>query len=91
MRRLGEIGVAFLILAITFPLLLVVAAAIRCETSGPILERRHRIGAGGRRFQMLTFRTSVHNPNDPLRPWAQKTTQVGQFLQQTRIDACRNS
>ncbi|MBV9018178.1 MAG: sugar transferase [Alphaproteobacteria bacterium] len=86
MRRLGEFGVACLILAITFPLLLVVALAIRFETPGPILERRERIGAGGRRFQMLRFRTTVHDPKDALRPWAQKTTAVGQFLRQTRID-----
>lgn len=86
MRRLGDFVAACLILAITFPLLLFVALAIRLETSGPILERRERIGHAGHRFQMLKFRTTVHNPKDALRPWTQKPTQLGQFLRQTRIE-----
>jgi len=45
------------------------------------------MGPAGRRFKMLRFRTTIHNPDDALRPWVHRTTQVGKFLQQTRIDA----
>jgi len=86
MRRLGDFVAACLILAITFPLLICVAVAIRWETSGPILEQRERIGRGGCRFPMFRFRTTAHDPRNAVRPWIQKTTQVGLFLRHTRID-----
>jgi lipopolysaccharide/colanic/teichoic acid biosynthesis glycosyltransferase len=71
-------------LAITLPLMFIVALAIRWESAGPVFERRERIGANGRRFQMLSFRTTAQRPGQ-LRSW--QTTQVGQFLQSTRIEA----
>ena len=86
MSRLGDVAGACLILAITSPLLICVAVAIRWETTGPILEQRERIGPGGRRFRMLRFRTTAHYPKNAVRPWVQKTTQVGLFLRYTRID-----
>jgi lipopolysaccharide/colanic/teichoic acid biosynthesis glycosyltransferase len=35
---------------------------------------------------MLKFRTTVHDPQLASAAWAQKTTQVGQFLRYTRIE-----
>jgi len=87
MRRLGDLVIACMILAITFPLMLMVALAIRLETPGPIFGRQTCIGRGGRRFQMLKFRTSVHKPDHPTPSWAQKITLVGQLLRHTRLDA----
>jgi len=87
MRRLGDLVIAFMILAITFPLMLMVALAIRLETPGPILDRQTCIGRDGRRFQLLKFRTSVHKPHHPIPPWAQDMTRVGQLLRYTRLDA----
>jgi lipopolysaccharide/colanic/teichoic acid biosynthesis glycosyltransferase len=85
--RLLDIAMATILLAITLPLLLITALAIKLEGMGPVLERRECIGSGGRRFQMLKFRTTVHNPEYPTRDWAQELTQVGQVLRNTRIDA----
>jgi ABC-type transport system involved in cytochrome c biogenesis permease component len=53
MRRSGDVLIACVLLAITLPLLIITAAAIRLGSSGPILERRARTGAGGRQFQVL--------------------------------------
>ena len=87
MRRLGDFVIACVFLVITLPLMLIVALAIKLEGVGPVLERQTSIGRSGRRFQMLKFRTVVHDP-EPTKPmWARNTTQVGQFLRLTRIDA----
>ena len=87
MMRLDDLVIACIVLAITFPLMLMAGAAIRLESPGPILARHNCIGHGGRRFQMLKFRTSVHSPEHFARPWAEEITRVGRLLRYTRIDA----
>ena len=82
MRRSGEFLMACILLAITLPLMFIVALAIRWESAGPVFERRERIGANGRRFQMLSFRTTAQRPGQ-LRSW--QTTQVGSVPQSTRL------
>ena len=67
MRRSGDVLIACVLLAITLPLLIITAAAIGLESSGPILERRVRIGAGGRQFQVLRFGTTTQGPGQ-IRP-----------------------
>lgn len=78
MRRSGDFLTACVLLALTSPLMLVVAVAIKWESPGPVLERQQRIGNGGRRFQMLWFRTAGQQPGQ---------LQFGHFLRSTRIDA----
>ena len=87
MRRLADVVIACALLAITSPLMIIVALAIKLETPGPILVRQTCIGRGGRRFQMLKFRTVVHDPDDRIPIWACKTTQIGEFLRYSRIEA----
>jgi lipopolysaccharide/colanic/teichoic acid biosynthesis glycosyltransferase len=87
MRRLSDLAIACTLLAITLPLLLVVWCAIEWDGTGPAFERRERIGRGGRRFRVLVFRTTVHQPGHPIPAWlAQETTRIGSFLRYTRID-----
>jgi lipopolysaccharide/colanic/teichoic acid biosynthesis glycosyltransferase len=87
MRRLADVVIACAILAITLPLMVIVALAIKLENPGPIWDRHSCIGRGGRRFQMLKFRTIVHDPEHTIPVWAQKPTQIGRFLRHTRIEA----
>jgi len=86
MTRLADLLIAGLLLVLSLPLMLFVALAIRREGSGPIFERQTCIGRGGRRFQMLKFRTIVHDPEHRMPVWAQNPTQIGQFLRYTRIE-----
>ena len=79
--------IAAILLAITAPLMLIIALAVRAESTGPVFVKRTCIGAGGRRFQMLSFRTLIHNPEHTMAAWARKPTQIGQVLQYTRMDA----
>jgi lipopolysaccharide/colanic/teichoic acid biosynthesis glycosyltransferase len=82
MRRLADLVIAAALLAVALPLMLLVALAIKWEGPGPIFERQTRIGRGGRRFELLEFRTRAPDPQ----VWTRKTTQVGEFLRYTRID-----
>ena len=79
--------IAAMLLAITAALMLFIALTIRAESTGPIFVKRTCIGVGGRRFEMLKFRTLVHDPEHTIPVWARKPTQVGQVLQYTRLDA----
>jgi lipopolysaccharide/colanic/teichoic acid biosynthesis glycosyltransferase len=86
MRRIGDVVIACALLAITLPLMLCAALAIRFEGPGPILDSVSCIGRGGRRFQMLRFRTMVHDAAGTLPNWARQPTQIGQFLRYSRIE-----
>ena len=82
MMRLGDFLIAFVLLAITLPLMVIVVLAIKLESPGPVLDRQTCIGRGGRRFEMLKFRTAVRDPYRPASPWG-----LGRFLWRTRVEA----
>ena len=84
--RVADVVIAGILLALTLPLIIIVAVAIRMNSPGPVLERKPCIGRRGRRFHLLQFRTTVHR--DERRPgWAKpEVTRVGGFLRHTRID-----
>lgn len=85
--RLADAVIAGVLLAFTLPLMIIVAVAIRLDSPGPVFARESCIGRRGRRFQMLHFRTTVHEHAE-LRPgWAKpEVTRVGGFLRYARID-----
>lgn len=91
MKRVGDVVIACVILAITLPLIVIVALAIKCESPGPVLDRQPCIGSRGRRFQMLQFRTSEHDPAQSTPAWAQKMTQVGRLLRTPASRVSRSS
>ena len=86
MRRLGDLVIACALLSFTFPLMAFVAIAIKCESAGPIFKRQERVSADGRRFDLLTFRTTAHDPENVRAVWARQPTRVGKLLRYTRIE-----
>jgi exopolysaccharide biosynthesis polyprenyl glycosylphosphotransferase len=58
-KRSFDLVLASLGLIVTLPLWLVVAAAIRLNSPGPVLFRQLRVGHRGKPFRMLKFRTMV--------------------------------
>ena len=86
-RRSLDVVIACALLAITAPLMLLVALAVKVESPGPVLVKQTCIGLGGRRFQMLRFRTLMHDPDHTLPIWAEKTTLLAEALRFTRIEA----
>src|SRR5437762_4124703 len=86
MRRLADLVISGVLLVMILPLMLFVALAIRWEGPGPIFERQTCIGRGGRRLQVLKFRTILPDPERTMPIWARKTTRVGAFLRYSRIE-----
>jgi lipopolysaccharide/colanic/teichoic acid biosynthesis glycosyltransferase len=85
MRRSGEFLMACILVVLTLPLMLIIALAIKWVSSGPVFERRERIGPNGRPCHILSFRTMAQQPGPGRSIW--QPTALGHFLRSTRIDA----
>src|SRR5580704_16266323 len=88
LTRLGDLAAACALIAFTLPLMAIVAIAIKCDSPGPVFERRQCVGIGGRRFDALSFRTTLHAAEDADLAWhrAPHMTGVGRYLRYTRVD-----
>jgi sugar transferase (PEP-CTERM system associated) len=80
-------GFGLLTFAPFFPL---VVLAVRISSPGPIFFKQTRVGAGGKTFQVVKFRTMRTDAERDGARWATKNdprvTRVGMFLRKTRID-----
>ena len=56
-KRLGDVAAAAVLLTLALPLLVAVAAALQCDSPGPVLFIQRRIGRGGISFPCLKLRT----------------------------------
>jgi exopolysaccharide biosynthesis polyprenyl glycosylphosphotransferase len=90
-KRLFDIVVSFLMLAILSPFFLILAIAIKIDSRGPVFYRQKRMTQNGREFDILKFRSMIPNAekhsgavlaseNDP------RITKVGRFIRSTRLD-----
>jgi exopolysaccharide biosynthesis polyprenyl glycosylphosphotransferase len=59
-KRATDLVGAGLGLVLAFPLMVVIALAIKIESSGPVFFRQRRVGLGGRPFMMWKFRSMAH-------------------------------
>ena len=59
LKRGFDLLVGIVLAALSAPLMLVLAVAVRLSSPGPVLFRQPRVGRGGKTFQMLKFRTMV--------------------------------
>jgi lipopolysaccharide/colanic/teichoic acid biosynthesis glycosyltransferase len=85
LTRLADVVIGSAILALLLPLMIIVFVLMKLESPGPVLAKCPCIEQGGRRFQILRFRTLMHDADNTAPIWARKT-QVGQFLRHTRIE-----
>jgi len=91
-RRVRDVLLAGIALAITFPLMLIIAVAIKCDSSGPVLFFQDRVGKNGRHFGMIKFR-SMHQAGKiaPAIEWTTskrdpRITRVGTLLRGFHLD-----
>ncbi len=75
-------------LALSAPLLAVVATAVLLAMGRPVLFRQCRAGKGGIPFLLLKFRTmsGARDRSGRLRPDAERITGLGRFLRGTSLD-----
>ncbi len=90
-KRAGDIALSSLMLAVSLPVMALVALAIRLESPGPVLYRQRRMGLEGREFDVLKFRSMYQDAERESGPtWATeddpRITWVGWLLRKTRID-----
>ncbi len=89
-KRLFDVMFAGLALAIFSPLLLLTAAAIKLDSSGPVIFRQRRRGFNGREFAIYKFRTmTVLEDGDTVRQAQRddpRVTWLGRLLRASSID-----
>ena len=57
-RGLDVVGSTAVVILLS-PLLALISLAIKLDSPGPVLFRQHRVGRGGKPFEMLKFRTMM--------------------------------
>jgi lipopolysaccharide/colanic/teichoic acid biosynthesis glycosyltransferase len=87
-KRALDIGLAAVLLLLIAPLVLMIVAAIKIDSPGPVLFRARRVGRRGTEFAMLKFRKMYHGAVGPALTAADdaRFTRVGRFLAQTKLD-----
>ena len=91
LKRVFDVGLAVAGLLVAWPLMLVVALAVRLTSPGPALYHQLRVGQNGRLFTVHKFRSMRQDAEASSGAvWAQKNdpriTLIGQFLRKTRLD-----
>jgi|SRR5579859_2785541 len=91
LKRILDLVISCGLIIFILPLMVIVALAIKLDSSGPVIYRQERVGLGGRCFVLLKFRSMRHDAESDGRPvWAMpgdhRITRVGRFIRLTRID-----
>lgn len=89
-KRLFDIVLSVLALVLLAPLLVVISAWVKLDSSGPVFFRQERVGRYGVSFRIHKFRTMTHSasPSGPLITVGAdaRITQAGQFLRRSKLD-----
>ena len=91
LKRLIDVSVALLVLVGLAPLWLLLAAAIKLSSKGPVFFRQDRIGEGGKIFTMFKFRSMYTDAEERSGPvWVKeedpRVTPVGRILRALHLD-----
>lgn len=100
-KRLFDIGVSGLLIALASPLMVILAIVVKFDSRGPVLFRQERVGIEGTLFLMLKFRSMVVDAEQRLADLADRDqgngvlfkikddpriTTVGRFLRRYSLD-----
>ena len=90
LKRLMDVAISGCALLVLWPLLLLIALAIKLDDPGPVFYRQVRVGKGGKEFRIFKFRTMVVDAD---RKGLQITvgrdsriTRMGALLRKTKLD-----
>jgi exopolysaccharide biosynthesis polyprenyl glycosylphosphotransferase len=91
MKRFIDILVSAAILVIGLPLWILVAAAVKLDSAGPVFYLQERVGRNGRRFSMVKFRSMKIDAEKISGPkWAEKNdprvTRIGRLIRKLHVD-----
>ncbi len=91
LKRVFDLSIAFVLLAIMWPFMLLTAIAVALESGTPVLYSQKRVGYNGKEFSIYKFRSMRKDAEKGGKAvWAQKNdsriTRVGGFIRNTRLD-----
>ncbi len=90
-KRLVDIGVALVMLALLWPVMLLTALIVRLTSPGPVLFTQERVGQDGKPFVLMKFRSMRADAEKLSGPvWASeddpRITKFGRIMRKTRLD-----
>lgn len=90
-KRVIDVAFSFVVLLVTLPLMLLIAALVKISSPGPVFYRQERMGLNGLTFDMLKFRSMPLDAESDTGPvWAKKgedrATPIGRILRRTSLD-----
>lgn len=90
-KRMLDFALASVAILFLSPLLLLVSAAIKYDSHGPVMFRQTRVGQGNRQFKIYKFRSMFADSGDLRGDTSasrddQRITKVGRFIRKTSID-----
>jgi len=89
-KRITDLVLAAVGLALTWPLWVLIAVAIKLGSPGPVFFRQERLGQDGKPFQILKFRSMIENAESAGPQFAKRrdprVNRVGWFLRKARLD-----
>ena len=90
LKRLFDIAVSGLVLALTAPAILIFALLVQLDSKGPAFYRQRRVGLFGEPFDVIKLRSMRTDAEINGAQWAAKddprVTRIGNFIRKTRID-----
>jgi lipopolysaccharide/colanic/teichoic acid biosynthesis glycosyltransferase len=88
LKRIIDMGFGMLGLALSSPVMLLVALAVRLDSKGPVIFRQTRVGYRGKTFELYKFRSMRVDAEAGGAQWAQKhdtrVTRLGRYLRKYR-------
>ena len=90
-KRVIDLSFGLIGLVLSSPLIFLTAVAVRLDSEGPIFYRQERVGAAGKVFRLIKFRSMrVDAEATQGAQWAEENdpriTRVGRFLRKYRLD-----
>jgi putative colanic acid biosynthesis UDP-glucose lipid carrier transferase len=89
-KRLSDIVLSTLILALIFPVLIVLALAVKFTSPGPVIFKQRRYGLDGEQILVYKFRSMTVTEDGATIPQAQKNdariTPLGAIMRRTSMD-----
>jgi O-antigen biosynthesis protein WbqP len=90
LKRLTDVIISTIVVIVSLPFLLIIAAAIKLDSKGPVVFKQNRIGIDGELFEIYKFRTMFAGtpdlPTDQMLKLASPVTRVGHLLRKTSLD-----
>lgn len=89
LKRIFDIVASVIMLILLSPVFLILAVAIKADSSGPVFYRQERVTRYGERFRIHKFRTMVRNADKGSQVTVNndsRVTRVGRVIRKCRLD-----